>query len=72
MNRITWSENGSLRSRTVSEHDVDWVREMAAHYKQFRKNRQALRTLERRINLVLDKYQAKVIQKTARKHGYET
>lgn len=72
MNRITWSENGSSRTKTISKQDVDWAREMAEHYKRFRKNRQALRALERKINLALDKYEAKVIDKTERKRGYET
>lgn len=71
MNRVTWSDKGKLRSRTVSDLDVDWTRDMAAHYKRFRKNRQALRAIEKKLHLALDKYEAKVIDKTERKQGYK-
>jgi hypothetical protein len=44
---------------------------MADSYKRFRKNRQALRALERKINLTLDELEATVVGKTRRKRGYE-
>ncbi len=72
MNRMTWSEGGRSRTKTILAKDVEWAKAMAGNYKQFRKNRQALRVLERKINLALDQLEAKVVDKTACKRGYKT
>lgn len=72
MNRLTWSEGKRSRTKTLRAKDVEWAKEMAGSYKQFRKNRQALRVLERKINLALDQLEAKTVDKTARTRGYET
>ena len=71
VNRITWSEEGRSRTKAIPDKDVDWAKQMADSYKRFRKNRQALRALERKINLTLDELEATVVGKTTRKRGYE-
>jgi len=45
---------------------------MTKSYQRFRKDRQALRELEKKINAVIDQLETNIIQRTAAKKGYET
>jgi len=61
----------TIETKAIPDEDVDWAKQMADNYKRFRKNRQALRALERKINLTLDELEARVVAKITRKRGYE-
>ncbi len=45
---------------------------MSENYKRFRKNRQALRALEKKINQAIDDLETAVVDKTARQRNYVT
>ena len=72
VDRINYSEQGRSRTKAVKSEDVSWAREMTESYKRFRKNRQALRSLEKQINQAIDDLEAKVVDKTARQRDYVT
>ncbi len=72
VDRINYSEQGRSRTKAVKSEDVSWAREMTENYKRFRKNRQALRSLEKQINQAIDDLEAKVVDKTARQRDYVT
>ena len=72
IDRINYSEDGRSRTKSIKPEDVRWAREMTGHYKRFRKNRQALRLLDKQINQAIDDLEAKVVEKTARKRNYVT
>ena len=72
VDRINYSEEGRSRTKAVKSEDVSWAREMTENYKRFRKNRQALRSLEKQINQAIDDLETKVVDKTARQRDYVT
>ena len=39
LKRITWLDNGSVRTKTIPEHDFNRIKEITDNYGQFRKKR---------------------------------
>lgn len=72
VDRINYSDNGRSRTKAVKPEDVSWAKEMTENYKRFRKNRQALRAVEKKINQAIDDLETKVVDKTARQRNYVT
>lgn len=72
VDRINYSDDGRSRTKAVAPEDVEWARQMTQNYKRFRKHRQALRSLEKKINRAVDEYEVKVVSSTARKRNYVT
>ena len=70
VNRITYTEQSVSRTKSVRQEDIAWVKERTETYRRFRKNRQALRTIERRINAALDAVEEKAVQRTRKRRTY--
>lgn len=70
VNRITWTEKAHSRTKAIPAEDASWIETMTDNYRRFRKNRQALRTLERKINTVVDELEAKIVAATKRQKEY--
>ena len=70
VNRITWTEKAHSRTQAIPAEDASWIETMTDNYRRFRKNRQALRTLERKINTVVDALEAKIVAATKRQKEY--
>ncbi len=70
VNRITWTEKARSRTKAIPAADVTWVETMTDNYRRFRKNRQALRTLERKINTAVDELETKIVDVTKRQKEY--
>ncbi len=68
--RITWTERAYSRTKAIPAEDASWIETMTDNYRRFRKNRQALRTLERKINTVVDELEAKIVAATKRQKEY--
>jgi len=62
--RITWSEGGHSRTKSVAVRDQNWVRKMTLNYKRFRELRQELRELEIEFKQLLDQKEVAIIEKT--------
>ena len=71
MNRISFSDDGKSRTKVVSAEDIEWAKLMTESYQRFRKDRQALRQLEKKINIAIDQLEGKIVQRTAAKNGYK-
>lgn len=72
VNRINFSDEGRSRTKAIQTEDVDWAKSTTGNYKRFRKNRQALRALEEKINQAIDEFEVRIIAKTARQRKYKT
>ena len=70
LTRITWTQKARSRTQVIPAEDVAWIETMTHNYKRFRKNRQALRALERQINTVVDELEAKIVAVTKRQKAY--
>ncbi|MCP4409572.1 MAG: hypothetical protein GY807_17845 [Gammaproteobacteria bacterium] len=70
LKRIAWTENARSRTQTIPTEDIAWIETMTHNYRRFRKNRQALRALERQINTVIDEFEANIVAVTKRQKAY--
>jgi hypothetical protein len=68
--RITWTENATSRTKSIPAEDIEWAKQHTETYRRFRKNRQALRELERKLNAALDAMEEKRVQKTRKQRKY--
>ncbi len=68
--RITWTEKAHSRTKAIPAEDASWIETMTGNYRRFRKNRQALRALERKINTAVDELEAKIVAATKRQKEY--
>ena len=68
--RITWTEKAHSRTKAIPAEDASWIKTMTDNYRRFRKNRQALRTLERKINTAVNELEAKIVAATKRQKEY--
>jgi len=64
LKRITWSEKGKKRTKSVSEEDVLWATSMTANFRSVKVNRQKLRKHTKEIAVLLDQFERKIIEKT--------
>ena len=72
VDRINYSEDGRSRTKAVIPEDAGWAKEISENYKRFRKNRKALRSLEKKINPALDDLKTKVVYKIAGQSDFIT
>lgn len=70
VNRITWTEQSVSRTKSIREEDIVWVKEQTDAYRRFRKNRKALREVERQINSALDAVEEKTVNRTRKRRAY--
>jgi len=70
INRITWSEKSVSKTKSIREEDIVWVKEQTDAYRRFRKNRKALREVERKINSALDAVEEKTVKRTRKRRAY--
>lgn len=70
LNRINYTHEGRSRTKAVKLQDIEWATQMTENYKRFRKNRQALRSIDKQINQAIDELETRIVDKTARKRDY--
>ena len=68
--RITWTENAVSRTKSIPAQDIEWAKQHTQTYRHFKKKRQALRELERKLNAALDAMEEKRVQKTRKQRDY--
>ncbi len=68
--RITWTEKAHSRTQAIPAEDATWIETMTDNYRRFRKKRQALRALERKINTAVNELEAKIVAATKRQKEY--
>lgn len=70
LDRINFTQEGRSRTKAVKAEDVQWAKQMTEHYKRFKKNRQALRALDKKINQAIDELESNIVDKTAHKRDF--
>lgn len=66
--RITWSDHGKSRIKSISSAHESWAQENTQNYKLFRKGRQKLTELEKEIQEMLDLLESDLIKATWNKN----
>lgn len=70
VNRITWLENGSSKSKVIPEDKIDLVKKEIQNNRDFRKARKELRLLGNQINSLLYKIEKASIKKTKKAQNF--
>lgn len=63
-NRITWTENGKARTKSIPEEDIPWIKEVTQNYRDFRKIKRELKSIQIKLKVDVDKWEARLISKT--------
>ncbi len=66
--RITWSDHGKSKIKSISSAHEEWAQENTRHYKFFRKGRQRLTELDKEIQELLDILENELIRETWKKN----
>jgi uncharacterized protein YjiS (DUF1127 family) len=65
--RITWTENGISRTRTVHQEDRERLRKAVNSYRMYRRNRRQLRSEEELLEKLLDAHEKETAQSSVNK-----
>jgi len=68
--RITWSENGKSKTKSIPPEDVDWIIKVTENYRSFRKMRRELSLLKTKIKFELAIWEKKQIKATRKTKKY--
>jgi hypothetical protein len=68
--RITFSEDGKPKTKSVREENVEWIKKVTQNYRQFREGQRKIREYEKRLAKLLDRYLKEIIVKTRKKKEY--
>ena len=70
VNRITWSENGKTKTKSIPKKDLEWIKAETESYQIFRKCRSELRLLDNQLRDLLNELEDKIIIKTKKQKDY--
>lgn len=62
--RITWSDDGKSKIKSIPNIHEDWAQENTINYKIYRKGRQKLSELDREIQNLLDLLERDIVKET--------
>lgn len=68
--RITWSEKGKTRTKSIPEQDIDWITLKTQAYRNFRNQRHELRISELLLKELLNQFEKSVAAKTTSLKNY--
>ena len=68
--RITFSEEGKPKTKSIGEENVGWIKKVTQNYRQFREGQKRLREYEKCLAKLLDRYLKEIIVKTRKKKEY--
>jgi len=68
--RVTWTEKAQPKTKAIPTEDANWIKKMTENYRIFRKHRQRLRALEKKMNQLLDEFEDELVTKTRQKREY--
>ncbi|MGM0365555.1 MAG: DUF6788 family protein [Actinomycetota bacterium] len=68
--RITFSEDGKPKTKSIPKENVEWIKKVTQNYRQFREGQKKIREYEVRLGKLLDRYLKEIIVKTRKKKEY--
>ena len=69
-NRLIWSENGKVKTKTIPVADIKWVKEMTLVYHSFKEYRLELINIDDEINRILTSLCEEIIVETKKLKPY--
>lgn len=68
--RITYYEEGRSRTKSISEQNIEWIREVTQNYRNFKEDHKKIKEYEERLKKLLDKNSKEIIGQTRKKKEY--
>lgn len=68
--RITWTEKGKSKTKTIPEQDARWIKEVTKNYRNFKKMKRKLKTFQMETKAQIEKWEKKLIKKTRQMRTY--
>jgi len=68
--RITWSEEGRSRTKSISEKNIGWIKEVTQNYRNFKEGQKKIKEYEERLKDLLGKHSKEIIVQTRMKKEY--
>ena len=68
--RISYSEGGQSRTKSISEKNIEWIKEVTQNYRNFKEGQKKIKEYEERLKKLLDKHSKEIIEQTRKKIEY--
>ena len=68
--RISYSEEGQSRTKSISENNIEWIREVTRNYRNFKEGQKKIKEYEEQLKKLLDKHSKEIIEQTRKKKEY--
>lgn len=69
-NRITWTENGTSRTKSIPTEDIPWVKDVTRNFRNYRKTKRELKNLQTKLKLEIDNWEIQMVRKTRKTKAY--
>ena len=68
--RITFSEDGKSRTKSISEKNTGWIKKVTQNYRDFKEGQKKIKEYDTCLIKLLDKYLKEIIEQTRKKKEY--
>ncbi|PIU29365.1 MAG: hypothetical protein COT09_01190 [Candidatus Hydromicrobium americanum] len=68
--RITFSEDGKSRTKSISEKNTGWIKKVTQNYRDFKEGQKKIKEYDMCLIKLLDKYLKEIIEQTRKKKEY--
>ena len=68
--RISYSEGGQSRTKSISEKNIEWIKEVTQNYRNFKEGQKKIKEYEERLKKLLDKHSKEIIEQTRKEKEY--
>ncbi len=68
--RITFSEDGKSRTKSIHEENIGWIKKVTRNYRDFKEGAKKIKEYDVRLFELLDKYLKEIIEQTRKEKEY--
>ena len=68
--RITWSEDGKSKTKSIHEKNTGWIKKVTQNYRDFKEGQKKIKEYDARLIKLLNKYLKEIIEETRKKKEY--
>lgn len=69
-NRITWTEKGKSRTKSIPVEDIPWIKEVTQNYRNFKKFKREIKSLETKLKMEIEKWESQLVRMTRKTKEY--
>jgi len=68
--RITFSEDGISRTRSINENNIGWIKKVTKNYRSFKEGIKKIKEYDARLLKLLDQHLKEIIEETRKEKEY--